>query len=113
MKIDEEAFLSDKFDVSAYANAVLAGKPYQPDKEDEVATITGKDKGKGESVDAAVGGGTGEKGDLGVELAKLNYGIVSALCLQSLALMLREFRRKMSQNSSGARYVQLISNGMC
>lgn len=43
-----------------YANAVLQGRAYLPDEEDEYAVSRQK-----------------EKGDLGVEVARLNYGIVS------------------------------------
>ena len=60
MRVDQESFLSDRFDVNAYANAVLAGKVYKPDEEDAGISQAS----------------TGEKGDVGVELAKLNLGIV-------------------------------------
>ncbi|ORX36009.1 Golgi transport complex subunit 5-domain-containing protein [Kockovaella imperatae] len=56
MKIDEGPFLSDNFDVNAYANAVLAGQNYDPDKPQPTKK-------------------SDEKGDVGLELAKLNYGI--------------------------------------
>jgi hypothetical protein len=62
---DSTAFLSDKFDVQDYAEAVLQGRTYRPD--DEVAL----DKGKARATD-----GQGDRGDVGVELARLNQGIV-------------------------------------
>jgi len=47
--------------VHDYANAVLQGRAYLPDEEDEHAAQVSRQ----------------EKGDLGVEVARLNYGIVS------------------------------------
>jgi hypothetical protein len=55
--------------VHGYANAVLAGRAYRPDDEPDTDA---KAAGKGVR---AVGDDKGEKGDVGVELAKLNYGI--------------------------------------
>lgn len=66
---DHQPFLSDRFDVHGYANAVLAGRAYRPDDEPDTDA---KAAGKGVR---AVGDDKGEKGDVGVELAKLNYGI--------------------------------------
>ena len=77
MKIDEEPFLSDHFDVNAYANAVLAGRTYDPNA--DASSSQQNSKGKGKSVD-------GEKGDVGLELAKLNYGIVSGLASTRLTM---------------------------
>lgn len=57
--------MSDKFDVQDYAEAVLQGRTYRPDEE---MTL---DKGKARATD-----GQGDRGDVGVELAKLNQGIV-------------------------------------
>lgn len=85
---DHRPFLSDRFDVHDYAKAVLEGRQYRPDEVAEASTSAStsekeKDvKGKGRSVDGpGKGQGQVEKGDvgveLGVELAKLNYGIVS------------------------------------
>lgn len=65
---DTTAFLSNKFEVQDYAKAVLQGRPYRPDDEDE----SGKGKGAARASD-----GQGERGDVSVELAKLNQGIVS------------------------------------
>ncbi|WVR05941.1 hypothetical protein IAU60_002967 [Kwoniella sp. DSM 27419] len=58
--LDHKPFLSDSFDVHAYANAILQGKPYRPDDGGQSSKGTGKDKGDG---------------DVGAELARLNYGI--------------------------------------
>jgi hypothetical protein len=49
--------------VHDYANAVLQGRQYLPDEEDEHPASGSRQK-EGE-------------GDLGVEVARLNYGIVS------------------------------------
>ena len=49
-----------------YANAVLSGRQYRPD--DEKASGSGIGKQKAEEKAAL--------GDVGVELARLNYGIV-------------------------------------
>lgn len=69
--IDQAPFLSDRFDVNAYANAVLAGKAYRPDDLPE-ETQAGPSGSKAVNGDAVAG-----KGDIGMELAKLNHGIVS------------------------------------
>lgn len=69
---DTTAFLSDKFDVQDYAEAVLQGRAYRPDEEAPL------DKGKGRVID-----GQGDRGDVGVELARLNQGIVRRLPRQS------------------------------
>ncbi|KAK4685489.1 conserved oligomeric Golgi complex subunit 5, partial [Tremellales sp. Uapishka_1] len=53
-------FLSDKFDVNDYANAVLQGRTYRPDED-------GESSRERESGDG--------RGDMGVEVARLNYGI--------------------------------------
>lgn len=63
---DSTAFLSDKFDVQDYAEAVLQGRPYRPDEQ-----VT-RNKGKSKATDSQ-----GDRGDVGVELARLNQGIVS------------------------------------
>ena len=49
-----------------YAEAVLQGRTYRPDEEVVV------DKGKARAADSH-----GNRGDVGVELARLNQGIVS------------------------------------
>jgi hypothetical protein len=56
---DQKPFLSDRFDVHEYANAVLAGRAYRPDEPN------------GDAKEQ-----TTERGDVSTELAKLNYGIV-------------------------------------
>jgi hypothetical protein len=67
---DTTAFLSDKFEVQEYAEAVLQGRIYRPDDEAPL------DKGKGRVTD-----GQGDRGDVGVELARLNQGIVRNILL--------------------------------
>jgi hypothetical protein len=57
--IDTTAFLSARFDVNVYANAILSGREYRPDEISEDKT-------------------PGSKGDVSLELARLNYGIVSS-----------------------------------
>jgi hypothetical protein len=81
--------VSSKFDVNAYANAILAGETYDPEEsrpipngqtEDAASKTSGLSKGKGREtgVESSSGGlGMTVKGDIGVALAKLNYGIVS------------------------------------
>ncbi|OCF73876.1 hypothetical protein I204_05721 [Kwoniella mangroviensis CBS 8886] len=58
--LDHKPFLSDSFDVHAYANAILQGKVYRPDEKSEGGSKADKEKGDG---------------DVGAELARLNYGI--------------------------------------
>lgn len=66
--VDQKPFLSDKFDVNSYANAVLSGKIYDPESP-SFAEGSGSNTANSKSRDT-------EKGDVGVELARLNYGIV-------------------------------------
>lgn len=87
---DHKPFLSDKFDVHAYANAVLAGQVYRPDDKaasepkslkDNAASGSGSSKQTSVEESSVVpasssGGTTSGGGDVSVELAKLNYGIV-------------------------------------
>jgi hypothetical protein len=63
---DHQPFLSDRFDVHAYANSVLSGRSYRPDDEFE----EGSSERKRGLVDEK------DRGEVGIELAKLNYGIV-------------------------------------
>jgi hypothetical protein len=65
---DPKPFLSDHFDVNAYANAVLSGKIYDPEAPSQA-------EGSGSGTVKIVKGREAERGDVGVELAKLNYGI--------------------------------------
>ena len=68
---DTKPFLSDHFDVNAYANAILAGRIYDPEAP---ASAEGSGSGKtAKGRDAR----EAEKGDTSTELARLNYGIVS------------------------------------
>jgi hypothetical protein len=80
--LDTAAFLSERFDVQDYAEAVLQGRPYRPDDEPV------QDKGKARATD-----GQGNRGDVGVELARLNQGIVSKF--QRLSLLAADGPRKM------------------
>ena len=64
---DTKPFLSDQFDVNAYANAILAGRIYDPE-----APASAEGSGTGKSAK----GREAEKGDTSAELARLNYGIV-------------------------------------
>ncbi|KAI9635240.1 Golgi transport complex subunit 5-domain-containing protein [Dioszegia hungarica] len=66
--IDQAPFLSDRFDVHAYANAVLAGQAYRPDDEPV-------QNGEASTVKAGTASTGSGKGDIGMELAKLNHGI--------------------------------------
>lgn len=68
MSLDHKPFLSERFDVHAYANAVLSGKSYRPDEDDEAGT---SERGRRIAEDK-------ERVDVGSELAKLNHGIVSS-----------------------------------
>lgn len=68
MPIDHKPFLSDNFDVNAYANSVLSGRVYDPEASSSSEPNVGGKSTKGREV---------EKGDVGVELARLSYGIVS------------------------------------
>lgn len=63
---DTKSFLSPSFDPNAYANAVLSGTRYTPDTSSALA-------------DQPVAGPSRRaeaKGDVGLELARLNHGIV-------------------------------------
>ncbi len=91
---DYTPFASPHFNVNAYANAILADEPYNPDAAGQQA---GEAAGAGEHQprrstaskgkareDGGFGTGAGAggasltpKGDIGLALAKLNYGIVS------------------------------------
>ena len=74
---DHKPFLSEHFDVNAYANAVLSGRRYDPDAEhSEAAQLADGSAAKNVSTKSAKTK-EGEKGDVGLELARLNYGIVS------------------------------------
>ena len=55
----------------AYVNAILSGKTYRPDEGVEDGEL---DRGSTTREK--------DRGDVGVELAKLNYGIVSAFFVQ-------------------------------
>ncbi|KAK8865981.1 hypothetical protein IAR55_001131 [Kwoniella newhampshirensis] len=59
--LDHKPFLSDSFDVHAYANAILQGRAYRPDEPES-------EEGKRGEIDK------GDR-DVGSELARLNYGI--------------------------------------
>ncbi|KAL7424738.1 hypothetical protein Q5752_000422 [Cryptotrichosporon argae] len=77
--IDHKPFLSARFDVHEYANAVIQGRQYQPDADEPGSSSTALNSSARDV--AAASGSTGrrqergEKGDLGLEVAKLNYGI--------------------------------------
>ena len=81
---DYTPFVSPKFDVNAYANAILAGESYDPEESKAVVgqenglRNSGQAKGKGRET-TMDGVGMAVKGDIGVALARLNYGIVSVL----------------------------------
>ncbi|CAD6576183.1 MAG: hypothetical protein TREMPRED_001604 [Tremellales sp. Tagirdzhanova-0007] len=62
--VDHKPFLSDRFDVHAYVHAILSGKTYRPDDGDEDGELE-----RGRPTEEK------ERGDVSVELAKLNYGI--------------------------------------
>lgn len=72
--IDHRPFLSDRFDVNAYANAVLSGKTYRPDDEGDEGGSKPERNGVAEDKG---------RGDVSVELAMLNYGIVCLLSSQA------------------------------
>ncbi|EIW72791.1 hypothetical protein TREMEDRAFT_25851, partial [Tremella mesenterica DSM 1558] len=61
---DQTPFLSDRFDVNDYANAVLSGNVYRPD-----------DPQAGSSTDRSRSEDKSGIADAGVELARLSYGI--------------------------------------
>ncbi len=83
-RLDYTPFVSPKFDVNAYANAILAGETYDPE-EIKIAVGLQNDRrssvqAKGKARETAMDGlGMAVKGDIGVALARLNYGIVSEL----------------------------------
>lgn len=65
---ETKPFLSDRFDVHDYANAVLRGATYDPD-----ATLAGDTRRESSAREPER---REEKGDLALEVARLNYGIV-------------------------------------
>jgi hypothetical protein len=69
--LDTAPFLSENFDVNIYANSVLSGRAYRPDDTPETGgTELRKNGSSSRIID-------GDKGDVSLELARLNYGIVS------------------------------------
>ncbi|OCF41801.1 hypothetical protein I317_04407 [Kwoniella heveanensis CBS 569] len=60
--LDHKPFLSDSFDVHAYANAILQGQTYRPDEKTEEGKGNNREKSGGDA-------------DVGAELARLNFGI--------------------------------------
>ena len=68
---DHKPFLSDNFDVNSYANSVLSGRAYDP----EASTSSEPNS----TAPKVMKGSEVEKGDVGVELARLSYGIVSLI----------------------------------
>lgn len=64
---ETKPFLSDRFDVHDYANAVLRGATYDPDA--KLATDGHRDSTANDDRRE-------QKGDLSTEVARLNYGIV-------------------------------------
>lgn len=79
---DHQPFLSNRFDVHDYANAVLQGRAYRPDEDESAAAALAA--GGAVAGPSKTGGTAGEKGDLGVEVARLNYGIVSEIVAATL-----------------------------
>jgi hypothetical protein len=80
---DHAPFISPKFNVNAYANAILAGEPYDPEAqipappvENEAGTTEDGDSGE------IASGSLNVKGDVGLALAKLNYGVVSSMSVK-------------------------------
>jgi hypothetical protein len=81
---DHAPFVSPKFNVNAYANAILAGEQYDPEAqipappvEPESSSVDhiGKEDGDG---GAFLSGSLNVKGDVALALSKLDYGIVGA-----------------------------------
>jgi hypothetical protein len=75
---DHAPFISPKFNVNAYANAILAGEIYDPEAQipalpEENETGSAGDSGNGEIAN----GSLNVKGDIGLALTKLNHGVVS------------------------------------
>ena len=80
---DHKPFLSDRFDVHAYVHAILSGKTYRPDDGDEDGELE-----RGRPTEEK------ERGDVSVELAKLNYGIVSCFLVQlEILCSIGDYRR--------------------
>lgn len=67
--------------MNAYANAILAGEPYDPEAQIPAPPQQSEDDSSGDNGgnDGVIASGSlNVKGDVGLALAKLNYGIVSA-----------------------------------
>ncbi|KAI5452220.1 hypothetical protein NCC49_001154 [Naganishia albida] len=79
--IDHAPFVSPKFNVNAYANAILAGEPYDPEAQIpappvEPETSAAEPRGKEETDGGAIlSGSLNVKGDVALALSKLDYGI--------------------------------------
>jgi hypothetical protein len=83
---DHAPFISPKFNVNAYANAILAGEPYDPEAQIPAPPVQSEGNASSsndlaEGNDGTIASGSlNVKGDVGLALAKLNYGIVSLYC---------------------------------
>ncbi|KAJ9100674.1 hypothetical protein QFC21_003719 [Naganishia friedmannii] len=80
--LDHAPFISPKFNVNAYANAILAGEPYDPEAQIPAPPVQNEGNAAlnsnevSEGNDGAIASGSlNVKGDVGLALAKLNYGI--------------------------------------
>lgn len=79
--IDHAPFISPKFNVNAYANAILAGEPYDPEAQIPAPPVQSEGNASSsndlaEGNDGTIASGSlNVKGDVGLALAKLNYGI--------------------------------------
>jgi hypothetical protein len=92
---DHAPFISPKFNVNAYANAILAGEPYDPEAQipappvEQEPNAVLEDAKEDRDGGAILSGSLNVKGDVGLALAKLDYGIVSTedylLCELTLA----------------------------
>lgn len=98
---DHAPFISPKFNVNAYANAILAGEPYDPEAQipappvEHEASVAASEGKAGEDGGAIPGGRLNVKGDVGLALAKLNYGIVSrSFCVRDGGVVLMDFCSK-------------------
>ncbi|KAJ9113081.1 hypothetical protein QFC20_001968 [Naganishia adeliensis] len=80
---DHAPFISPKFNANAYANTILAGEPYDPEAqipappvEQESSTVL-HDATEEADGGAFLSGSLNVEGDVGLALARLDYGIVT------------------------------------
>lgn len=109
---DHAPFISPKFNANAYANTILAGEPYDPEAqipappvEQESSTVL-HDATEEADGGAFLGGSLNVEGDVGLALARLDYGIVSA----AACLLCRHTHAHVCLLNTGRRYPAITTD---